>query len=465
MAKKKYAVIDIETTGGMAKRDKITEVGIVIHDGEQIIAEYESLVNPGRSIPPNITRITGITNEMVQDAPPFYAIAKTIVEMTEGAVFVAHNVRFDYGFIKQAFEELGYTFTKRQLCTVRLTRKAFPGLKSYSLGNLIKHFGIHVKARHRALDDARATAIILGKILAEQENDTHVKLLVNEGIKESRLPRNITIDFLHNLPEKTGVYYFYNEYGAPVYIGKSINIKKRVFQHFSKTTKKAENLQKYVHHISYELTGSELASMILESNEIKKHRPEINKAQRTREYPYFIFSSVDTLGYVNYGFMKASKKNEKDKDILGYYSSVRSCKAILAALCRDFELCEFKCGIEKVHEGPCYSYKVKKCHGACILEESEDTYNERAQFARQFLLKNFEEDLILIDKGKTKDDKSVFLVQDGHFRGYGYIQNEGLDLGIEEILEAVDYQNTNPELNSIVRNYILDKKYEHIVKI
>ncbi len=465
MANKKYAIIDIETTGGMAKRDKITEVGIVIHDGENIIDQYESLVNPGRSIPPNITRITGITNDMVKDAPKFHEIARKIVEMTDGAIFVAHNVRFDYGFIRHAFEELGYTYSKRQLCTVRLSRKAFPGLKSYSLGNLIKHFNISVNARHRALDDAKATAIILGKILAVQENDTHIKMLVNEGIKESRLPRNITLDFLHGLPEKTGVYYFFNEYGTPVYIGKSINIKKRVFQHFSKTTKKAENLQKYVHNISFELTGSELASMILESNEIKKYRPEINKAQRTREYPYFIHQYVDEDDYISFGFMKSSKKNEKDKNILGYYSSLRSCKSILTGLCKDLELCEYKCGIDKAQEGPCYSYKLKRCHGACIFEEEYSDYNERASLATNFLQKNFEDDFILIDKGRSNEEKTVFVVQEKHFRGFGYIGLEELNQGIEEILESINYQEPNPELNNIVRNFILDQKFEHILKI
>jgi len=251
--------------------------------------------------------------------------------------------------------------------------------------------------------------------LSVQENDTHINLLVNEGIKESRLPRNITLEYLHALPEATGVYYFYNEYGTPVYIGKSINIKKRVFQHFSKTTKKAENLQKFVNSISFELTGSELASMIHESNEIKKHRPEINKAQRTREYPYFIFSYVDEIGYQSYGFMKSSKKNEKGKTILGYYSTLKSCKSILANLCKELALC-------------------------------------------------FEDDFILVDEGKTKDEKSVFLVQEGQFRGFGYIGEEELNMGMEEILEAINYQEPNPELNSIVRNYVLDKKYQHILR-
>ncbi len=465
MAKKKYAIIDIETTGGMAKRDKITEIGIVIHNGEEVIDQFESLINPGRSIPANITRITGITNDMVADAPPFYEIAKTIVEMTEGAIFVAHNVRFDYSFIREAFAELGYTFSKRQLCTVRLSRKAFPGLKSYSLGNLIRHFDIKVNARHRALDDAKATAILLDKILKQEANNEHINHLINEGIKESRLPKNINLEFLHSLPESCGVYYFHNEYGTPVYIGKSINIKKRVFQHFSKTTKKAENLQKFVHHISFELTGSELASMILESQEIKKFRPEINKAQRTREYPYFIHQYYDTEGYVRYAILKTSKKNEQNKDILGYFSSLRNAKGQINNILKALELCEYKTGLVKEEDGPCYSYKLKQCYGACIHEESAEDYNERASLARPFLEKKFDKDFILIDRGRSEEEKSVFLVQDEHFQGFGYIGLEELNLGIEEMLEAIKYVKPNPEMNGIVKNYVLDKKYENILNI
>ena len=465
MAKKRYAIIDIETTGGMVKRDRITEVGIVIHDGEKIVEEYESLVNPGRSIPANITQITGITNEMVEDAPQFHEIAKTIVEMTEGAVFVAHNVRFDYGFIKQAFSELGYTFTKRQLCTVRLSRKAFPGLRSYSLGNLIKHFDIHVNARHRALDDAKATTILLDKILKVEENDEHINHLINEGIKESRLPRNITLDFLHGLPEQCGVYYFFNEYGTPVYIGKSINIKKRIFQHFSKTTKKAENMQKFVHNINFELTGSELASMLLESQEIKKYRPEINKAQRTREYPYFIHQFYDLYGYIRYEIKKTSKKNEQNKDILGHYSSLRNAKNQISNMIQSLQLCDFKTGLMKEEDGPCYSYKLKQCLGACTNEESPDDYNERAIQAKPFLQKKFDEDFIIIDKGRTEDEKSVYLVQDQEFLGFGYISTEDMVYGAEELMEAIKYIRPNPEMNGIVRNYMNDDKHEKILMI
>jgi len=185
--KRKFAVVDLETTGGIPKRDKITEIAIIVYDGEKIIAEFQSLINPERSIPANITRITGISNDMVADAPKFYEVAKQVVEYTEGCIFVAHNVRFDYQFLVREFKQLGYTFTRRNLCTVKLSRKAFPGLHSYSLGNLIRYFKISVENRHRAYDDAWATTILLGKIFEQQENKKDVQQLVSDSIKLTKL--------------------------------------------------------------------------------------------------------------------------------------------------------------------------------------------------------------------------------------------------------------------------------------
>ncbi|MEL6943283.1 MAG: exonuclease domain-containing protein, partial [Bacteroidota bacterium] len=220
---KRYAIIDIETTGGKASRHRITEIAIVLHDGTQILDTWQSLINPECYIPQGITELTGITQEMVQDAPKFYEVAKKVVEMTEKAIFVAHNVRFDYGFIREEFRRLGYAYSRRQLCTVRLSRKAFPGLRSYSLGKLIKHFDIEVDARHRAMADTMATVELFEKILRKEEGEDQVKDLVNLGIKEALLPQNINIDFLHQLPEACGVYYMHDKGGNLVYVGKSIN--------------------------------------------------------------------------------------------------------------------------------------------------------------------------------------------------------------------------------------------------
>ena len=266
MKSKIYAVVDIETTGGMARRDRITEIAIVLYDGQKIIDSFESLINPDRSIPYEITRITGITDSMVKDAPRFYEVAKKVVELTEGAVFVAHNVRFDYSFIREEFASLGFTFTRRQLCTVVLSRKAFPGLRSYSLGNLIRHFEIKVENRHRAMDDVLATVDILGRILSNEDGVQKADRLINAGIKASHLPKDITTERISNLPESVGVYYFYNVYGLVIYVGKSINIRKRIMQHFGNIDIKTDKFISKVADISYEETGSELIAMLLESN-------------------------------------------------------------------------------------------------------------------------------------------------------------------------------------------------------
>jgi DNA polymerase III subunit epsilon len=293
----KYAIIDVETTCGSAERERITEIAIVLHDGENILDTFTSLVNPERAIPYNITQITGITQEMVENAPKFYEIAKKIVEITQDAVFVAHNVRFDYGFVREEFRRLGYTFVRKQLCTVRLSRQAFPNLGSYSLGNLIQHFNIQVEARHRALADTLATTYIFQRILDLENGKTVTSDMINRGIKEANLPKNITLDRLHDLPELCGVYYMYDEVGKIVYIGKSINIQKRMFEHFADKTEKGLKLFNSVHDIHYEVTGSELIALLLESAEIKKHLPRINRAQKKVYFPYIIFQYKDENGY------------------------------------------------------------------------------------------------------------------------------------------------------------------------
>lgn len=457
MAKKKYAIVDIETTGGLTKRDRITEIGIVLFDGEQVLDTYQTLINPERSIPNEITRITGITNEMVADAPKFYEVAKDIVQLTEGAIFVAHNVRFDYGFLRAEFKSLGFTFTRRQLCTVRLSRQVFPGLKSYSLGNLIRHFDISVNARHRALDDALATTEVMQHIFASGDQEETIKDMVNQGIKESKLPAGITMDKLRDLPETPGVYYLINSYGHIVYIGKSINIQKRVMQHFSKITRKAERLAQMVAEIDYIETGNELVAFLLESKEIKQHKPEVNKAQRNGNYPYFVYKYYDEQAYVAFGILKDTIKNAKGKDIIGYYKSIPSAKSHLNSALHHYELCQTKVGLND-KPGSCFYVTLGKCHGACTGHESSEEYNERAIESLEYLNRVFDENLIIIEEGRTEDEAAVILIEDGHYQGYGYMDKADLNQGIEEIKEAIDYVESNPETNGIVRNYLNGEK-------
>ena len=456
--KRKYAVVDLETTGGIPKRDKITEIAIIIFDGSQVIEEFKSLVNPERSIPPTITRVTGITNEMVSEAPKFYEIAKEVIQIMEDTIFVAHNVRFDYQFLREEFRSLGYTFTKRNLCTVRLARKAFPKIKSYSLGSLIRYFKIEVEHRHRAYDDAYATTILLNKIFKQQKDSQGVADLVNASLQLTKIPKEISLEDVENLPEECGVYYFTDSKGFVIYIGKSVNIKRRIKQHFSKQTSKTDKLFQKVADISYELTGSELASLLKESKEIKDVQPEINKIQKNKDFKFAIIKKQDKSGYFQYAIAKADKTEEA----LSYYGARKSALGHIEQISEAFQLCLKVNKIDK-SKNSCFNYEVQKCQGACIGEEPPFLYNERFNDSLSLMNRLFEENFILIEEGRQRSEKAVFLVEDGHYRGFGYIDVEDAQYGIEELKESVNYERLNPEADLILRNYMWSHDHVEVI--
>ena len=457
MKKKRYAIIDVETTGGRPARDKITEIAIVLHDGEKILEQYSTLLNPERTIPYNIIRITGITDEMVKDAPKFYEVAKKIVEMTEGAIFVAHNVRFDYNFIREEFKRLGFTYTRKQLCTVRLSRKTMPGFRSYSLGNLIKRLGIKVDARHRALADTLATVTLFEKILAIEASNEQIDDMVNLGIKESKLPANLNLEKLHELPEECGVYYLHDLNGDVVYVGKSINIKKRVMEHFAKQTEKASKLQKLVNEITFELTGSELVALLYESYEIKRLKPRINRAQRNQHFPYAVITYTNEDGYICFDIKRNSKRVRKEFKIISEYPKIHSARSYLKKAIEEFELCHRHCNVEKT-EAACFYYHVNLCQGACVGEESAADYNLRASDAEVMLSNYLSGNYFVIDKGRTSEEKAIILIEDGEYCGFGYIDTENNNGGIEDMKEAIKRFPNNPETVRIIRRFVESKK-------
>ncbi|HEY4652443.1 MAG TPA: exonuclease domain-containing protein, partial [Pontibacter sp.] len=316
-----YAIIDIETTGGQPAQDKITEIAIFIHDGQKIVDKYSTLINPQRPIPYFISQLTGITDDMVQDAPKFYEVAKEIVEFTEGKIFVAHNVRFDYSFIKKEFADLGYTFQRKTLCTVRLSRALIPGLPSYSLGKLCQSIDIELKQRHRAIGDAEATAILFDKLIKinrpvvdgnmnmAAENTSQV---LKQEIKTSLLPPAISKEQVDALPMVPGVYYFHNEKGEVIYVGKSINIKKRIIQHFNIDYKSRKSLdfKNSIADITYELMGNELVALLYESAEIKRMKPHYNRQQRRSVFNTGIFVYEDEKGYKRLTYGSINKADD-----------------------------------------------------------------------------------------------------------------------------------------------------------
>jgi DNA polymerase-3 subunit epsilon len=461
--KKKYAVIDVETTGGKASRDRIIEIAIVVHDGTQIIDSWESLIHPETSIPWNITILTGIKDEMVADAPKFYEVARKIVEMTEGAIFVAHNARFDYSFVVEEFKRLGYTYTRRQLCTLRLARQTLPDLYAYGLDALSRHFNIKNEARHRAMGDVQATIKILEYILQHEDNREKADLLINLGIKEALLPNNLNLDIVHALPEACGVYYFHNAAGDVIYVGKSINIQKRIAEHFADKTEKAQKLQEQVHDISYEVTGSELMALLHESFEIKRLLPGINRAQRTRKFPYVVHSYYNPQGYLCFGISEMAAKNRRKLDILAEFPKVSSAKGRLSAARAKFDLCEKLLGLSP-NSGPCFHFHLQQCAGACVQQESAAEYNERALSAKEYICQIFDYNFFIIDQGREEAEYAVIMVEDGHLRGYGYLDREAYALDADALREAVRPVVGNAETNRIIARFLSSNPNVEVLK-
>jgi DNA polymerase-3 subunit epsilon len=461
---KVYAIIDIETTGGRANRDKITEIAIILHNGSQITDTYQTLINPETPIPYSITELTGITNEMVAHAPKFFEVAKDIVELTESAIFVAHNVRFDYSFIQEEFKRLGYTYSRRQLCTVRLSRKAFPGHSSYSLGNLIQMMNLKAGDRHRAMGDAMATVDLFERILALEQSENEIRQMVNLGVKESLLPKNFSLEKLHSLPEDCGVYYFHDERGDVVYVGKSLNIKKRVAEHFSVKTEKAAKMQQSVHDVSWEVTGSELVALLLESHEIKRLRPAINRAQKTREYPYVLHSWHNQAGYFCFDVAKNTSKTRKQLNAVATFPKLAQAKGWLSIVQVKYKLCKRHCHLEN-RSGACFDYHLNFCKGACIGKEAPEAYNERAQLALEELNDNLlEPNFFIIDKGRTDEENAVVMVEKGQYCGYGFANLSEMRGLTDELREVISPFENNPEVRRILRRFLDEKRGMRIIR-
>jgi DNA polymerase III subunit epsilon len=273
-----YTIVDIETTGGKPENSKITEIAIYRVENGNVVDSFVSLINPDTYIPDYIVRLTGISNDMVQGAPRFYEVAKRIVEITQDTIFVAHNVGFDYGFVKAEFASLGYRFEMPTLCTVKLSRSLMPGYRSYSLGNLCFELGIHINGRHRAGGDAMAT-VKLFELLLEKNGGFLIPDDPYKRIDFSLFPSGIDADRVRSIPETVGVYYLKNAKEQLIYIGKSKRVRSRILDHLSGgKTQKSLKMAKEIYAFDYIETGSELLALLIESDEIKAHKPLYNKA-------------------------------------------------------------------------------------------------------------------------------------------------------------------------------------------
>jgi len=450
-----YAIVDIETTGGSALHEKITEIAIYIYDGTSITDEYCTLINPERSIPYYITALTGITNEMVEDAPPFYQVARKIIEITEGKIFVAHNARFDYSFIREEFRSLGYNFQRPLLDTVSLSRKLFPGHKSYSLGNLCNDLNIAIRDRHRASGDALATVKLFELLLLQDKND-------NKGLiknrRSSRLHPDLDISKAESVPESPGVYYFYNEKGDIIYIGKSLNLHQRINTHLSNNTSaRAMEMRASVADISWEETGSELIALLMESKEIKKNKPLYNRAQRRTDFSWGIYHYIDEKGYIRFEY-----RNVRDDETpLALFNSKDKVRGKLEQMISKYELCQKLCGLYET-KGQCFHRQVGLCKGACAGEENPEHYNERANRALdEFVFTG--RNILIIDKGRNSEERSAVKITNGKYSGFGFFNINDIGFGLSAIHDCIKPEQDNRDIQIILKGYLKNHKVEKVI--
>ena len=448
-----YSIIDIETTGLSPRNEKITEIAVYVHDGEKIVDEFTTLINPEKKISYWITQLTGINNKMIENAPKFYEVAKRIVEMTEGTIFVGHNVHFDYNFIRKEFKEFGYDYKRDKICTLKLSRKLLPGRRSYALAKICNELGIEIKNRHRAFGDAKATVELFEILLKLEKN---LKELTYQGLNTS-LDRKL----IDSLPHETGVYYFHNDKGDIIYIGKSINIHDRIMSHLSNNgTKRAVNMRNEIADIGFEITGSELVALLLESNEIKKHVPKYNRAQRRNSFQWGVYSYFDENKYLRLKI----EKNISDKMPLTSFSSQLAAKNHLFMLTEAFQLCQKLCGLFDTN-GACFQYNIKQCNGACIQKEDSAIYNSRANKAIEpYRFQN--EDFIVIDKGRNADEHSVIIVEHNKYLGFGFLNFElNGQTNLDEIKECITTYPDNRDIRQIIRSHLKRKKVEKVIPL
>jgi len=390
---------------------------------------------------------------MVASAPKFYEIARELVELTQECTFVAHNAAFDYRFIQSEFEALGYRYERKTLDTVKLARKYIPGLRSYSLGNLCNDIGIELNNRHRALGDAKATAILFSRIYKEHPNLIDIPL---KGLHSNLKQKDIDA-----LPQSTGVYYFYDDTNQLIYVGKSTNIHSRVISHLNNTTtKKALEMKNRIASVDYENCGSELIALLLESDEIKRNLPVFNRAQRRSLHSWGLYAHTNADGYLCYQIERITDKN-KEATPLTLFSSKIQAQNQLFALTEEHSLCQKLNGLY-THDGACFQYGIHSCNGACIGEEVPEEYNKRAQqIHARYAFEH--ENMLIVDKGRTSGEKAIVLVKNGTYRGFGFIDEEVLNDPVEWLSAAIKSYPNNRDTQSILQSYLKRKKVEQII--
>ncbi|MBL7812280.1 MAG: GIY-YIG nuclease family protein [Bacteroidetes bacterium] len=404
-----FAVVDIETTGGSPEEAGITEVCVVLTDGIRVEQIYETLLNPGVQVPASITALTGISNAMLTEAPVFASVAAELYHLLHDRVFVAHNVQFDYSFLRAAFKKAGYAFTPQKLCTVKLSRKAFPGHRSYSLGNICQSVGIPIENRHRAGGDALATSELLQKCI-ELLGMPALLDMVKRSRKQIVLPPGIDPKLTETLPARPGVYYFLNRAGIPLYIGKATNLQRRVLQHFDTTRGKTALQLEQIAHIDYEETGNELMALLTEAEQIQKHWPAWNVSGKSLPLQYTIVSYTTQGGEMRLQTLRRRRGNR-----LGTaFPRLSDARNTLGKLLHTFNICEFLSRAGSPCQDPeCY------CHEEATVRMA--IHNSRILQALDSL-EQTGHSCVIQGPGRHSQEQALVYIQNGKVSGWSFAE-------------------------------------------
>jgi DNA polymerase-3 subunit epsilon len=453
-----YAVVDIETTGKGMGGNRMTEICIVrIKDGEAV-EKYTSLIDPEALIPDFITHLTGIDNEMVAAAPLFADVAEEIERMTQDCIFVAHNVNFDYNILRNEFKRLGFEFKRKKLCTVRLSRELIPGMNSYSLGKLCNSLGIGLENRHRAEGDTDATVILFQQLMnIDVEGETFQKFIHGNN-QEGTFPPHLDRAQFTSLPDSPGVYLFKNQAQKVIYVGKAINLRKRVLSHFYTKKSKSYLMCQEIYHIDHITTGNELVALLQEADLIRHYYPKFNNAQKKPRPAYQILHYKNQLGIIQFavGLVKSY-----DSRIVTHYNRAHAMEQ-LEELCETHKLCPKYCSFKTTDD--CSShYRIKTCKGVCKKEELPSLYNIRAQQAIDTLrLEN--PNYIIKQNGRTPEEACFILVKDGEYQGYGFVDQYTTINNLEECEDFIERKTANYHTNQIIKSFLIKNGEKHVIR-
>lgn len=375
--------IDIETTGGSITRDRIIEIGLLQIRDNKLERTFETFLNPDRTLPPEITTLTGIQPSDLEKAPSFFDIKDELLDYFDDTVFVAHNARFDYGFLKQEYLRFGDKFSPKQLCTVKLSRLLYPEHRHHNLDSIIERFQFEIKNRHRAFSDAKILWDFYQKIQTLFPYEK-ISQTITHILKKPNIPPKLKDFSYSDLPETPGVYIFYGENGQPLYVGKSKNIKERVLSHFSLSTGDSSEMKIYntVESMEFIQTAGELGALLKESEKIKKLMPLYNRMLRYKQKMVLaVKKEVDGIFTIEIQETDQPDLNNLE-NIMGVFKTKRQARETLVNLAKEHNLCDRFLNLEKTR-GACFNYQLGRCNGICAGKEIPMKYNLR--FIEAFL--------------------------------------------------------------------------------